>query len=454
MTSAPRSSARRLAGIILVPTLIFSSLLAAHGVASAHAPEAARLHSLSGTTIRLGVWADQFEIKFWRQLVAPFEKQTGATVKIEYTDYTTYWTKLPTQLAANTAPDVVLSNNNLSAIQQSHVFADLNPYLKSSHLRLSDYLQAPFRLYQYQGGQYVMPVNVTIQLLAYNKTMLRKAGVTPPTESWTWSDLLKAAQKLTLDNHGKNPTQPGFDAKHIVQYGFWPSYDSESMWDPIIAQNDGTIIDPKTHKYDFENPNTVAALQWMHDLAWKYHVMPGATVGGNMANKVDPFIAGQAAIAMQGSYQLLPYQQSITKFSWDVAPLPHQKTWATNDGGIGLALNRASSVQQAGWQLIQYILGKQAQTFWGRQREGVPILKSAVPAFFSPPPPSARKIVSELNHVIDPSLTDAWASTVNSTKISDGISNEMTQLLDNKVSAAKAAKAIDDLANPLLSQPG
>jgi hypothetical protein len=46
-----------------------------------------------------------------------------------------------------------------------------------------------------------------------------------------------------------------------------------------------------------------------------------------------------------------------------VASLPYRKTWATNDGGTGLALNRASVVQQAGWQLSQYILGKQAQTF-------------------------------------------------------------------------------------------
>jgi multiple sugar transport system substrate-binding protein len=409
---------------------------------------------LAGTTIRLGVWADQYEIKFYRQLVAPFEKQTGAKVKIEYTDYTTYWTKLPTQLAANTAPDVVLSNNNLSLTQQSHVFANLSPYLASSHLRLSDYLRDPFRLYSYQGGLYVMPVNVTIQLLAYNKNLLQKAGVNPPTKEWTWNDLLKAAIKLTVDKNGKHPMQPGFDPKNIVQWGFWPSYDSESFWDPIIAQNKGTMIDPKTHKYNFENPNTVAALQWMHDLAWKYHVMPGATAGGNLANKVDPFIGGVVGISMQGSYMLLPYQQSISKFAWDVAPLPREKTWATNDGGIGLAINRASSVPQAAWELIRYIVSKPAQTVWGRKREGVPILKSAEPAFFAPPPASAPTVLFEMNHVIDPSLSDAWAATANSLKIQDGIANEMTLLLNNKVSAAKAARVIDTTANPLLSQPG
>jgi ABC-type glycerol-3-phosphate transport system substrate-binding protein len=137
-----------------------------------------------------------------------------------------------------------------------------------------------------------------------------------------------------------------------------------------------------------------------------------------------------------------------------VAPLPREKTWATNDGGIGLAINRASSVPQAAWDLIRYIVSKPAQTVWGRKREGVPILKAAEPTFFAPPPASAPTVLFEMNHVIDPSLSDARAATANSLKIQDGIANEMTLLLNNKVSAAKAAKVIDTTANPLLSQPG
>src|SRR5437868_9135500 len=151
---------RRLGGILLVVTLVVAATMVG-GRQTTSAQGRLRAHEragLAGTTIRLGVWADQYEIKFYRQLVAPFEKQTGAKVKIEYTDYTTYWTKLPTQLAANTAPDVVLSNNNLSLPQQSHVFANDSSYLPSSHLPLIDYLRDPFRLYTYQRGLSVIPV--------------------------------------------------------------------------------------------------------------------------------------------------------------------------------------------------------------------------------------------------------------------------------------------------------
>ncbi len=453
--SRPAGALTRRAGGLLFVALLLGSVGAGGQAVSARSLANGRLGAgshatLAGQTIRLGVWANPVEFSFYAKLVAPFEAQTGAKIKIEYTDYNTYWTKLPTQLAAGTAADVVLINNNLDLQQQSHIFADLNPYMRTSKLSLSNYLPDPFQLYTYQGGLYAAPVNVTIQLLMYNKELLAKAGVSAPTESWTWNDLVTAAIKLTLDKNGKHPNQPGFDVRNVVQWGFWPSYDSESFWDPIIAQNKGTMIDPRTHKYNFEDPSTVVALQWMHDLAWKYHVMPGATAASHV--KADPFISGRAALSMQGSYMVIQYLQQISKFKWDVAPLPHQKTWATNDGGIAMAVNRASSNQQAAWELIRYVISQQAQLYWGSHREGVPILRSAMASFFTAPPASAPTILREMTHVINPSLSDAWAATKNGLKIQDGVNNQIALLLNDKSTAAQTARAIDTLANALLNQ--
>src|SRR4051812_22291145 len=53
-----------------------------------------------GRTIRMGVWAGPEELQLFQEWVKPFIKKTGIDVKIEYVDWTTYWTKLPTQFSA------------------------------------------------------------------------------------------------------------------------------------------------------------------------------------------------------------------------------------------------------------------------------------------------------------------------------------------------------------------
>ena len=69
-------------------------------------------------------------------------------------------------------------------------------------------------------------------------------------------------------------------------------------------------------------------------------------------------------------------------------------------------------------------------------------------------PKKIHRLQIGLNVIVQIMLAIFLAATVNSLKIQDGIANEMTLLLNNKVSAAKAARVIDTTANPLLSQPG
>src|SRR5262245_58538030 len=89
---------------------------------------------LSGQTVRLGIWASPEQLKFFEQWVKPFQDQTGINVKVEYVDWETYWTKLPTQFSAGNAPDVIEMSNYIPQFGPQNVLADLNAFIQRDHI--------------------------------------------------------------------------------------------------------------------------------------------------------------------------------------------------------------------------------------------------------------------------------------------------------------------------------
>jgi len=59
------------------------------------------------TTISMMMWGDPAELEVWNQIVADFHQANpNITVKVEVSDWDSYWTKLKTLLSAGTPPDV------------------------------------------------------------------------------------------------------------------------------------------------------------------------------------------------------------------------------------------------------------------------------------------------------------------------------------------------------------
>src|SRR5579875_3044949 len=98
-SSSRHSLLRRLAALAATGVL---GLALVPGHVSAHQPA-------SRTTITYGRWGSADEIAAEKVLFKAFEKaHPSITVKEQVADWNTYWTKLPTQMAAGQAPDAFL----------------------------------------------------------------------------------------------------------------------------------------------------------------------------------------------------------------------------------------------------------------------------------------------------------------------------------------------------------
>src|ERR1700749_2589259 len=153
----------------------------------------------------------------YEQSIAAFEKKyPWIHVNIIQVGYTTYWQKLTTEIASGSPPDLFWDNlDYFPSFVRDGALLDVDPLIKQYHISLSDFYSNLQNLFQYNGQYYAVTKDWNTIALAYNKSMLKKAGLPPPTNlTWnptTGGSLLRYAEDLTLDSNGKHAGEPGFD---------------------------------------------------------------------------------------------------------------------------------------------------------------------------------------------------------------------------------------------------
>jgi len=405
------------------------------GQSSAAAP------STDAGTIRLGVWADPDQVPFFDEWVKPFKEQ-GKEVNIEYVDWTTYWTKLPTQFSAGTAADVIEMSNYTLQFGPQGVLADLHPFMDvDADIKMDNYVATPFEKFDYEGKLISFPMCLTIQMLGYNKKIFDDAGLAYPDNTWKWQDMVDTAIKLTKDANGNGPNDANFDVANVIQWGVEMSLDEESGWSALVFQNGAEYWKNDYTEPNFTDPAVVEAFQFLADMINKYKVAPSPAAQAKFSGSA--FQAGQAAMCRQGTYMLLPYIKNITSFDWDVTVPPQGKTRGVMADGIGWSMSNTSAIKDDAWSLIKYF-NTDGQPYMGEAKFGIPILKSAFDSFASPPPAN----VGSLNEEFD--YGHRWPTYANQQQVDDFIRQKTTQIFDGQAAPADALAEIQDFVAPLV----
>jgi multiple sugar transport system substrate-binding protein len=186
--------------------------------------------------------------------------------------------KVLQQASSKTLPDVLmLDNPDIQQIAETGALAPLNDY----GITADGYAEGPVSAATYDGKLYGLQPGANTLALFYNKDILDKAGVKPPT---TWAELKDSAKKLTS---GK-------------QYGFAfnATADYEGAWQflPPMWTNGGD-------ETNLTSPEVAGALQ-----LWKDLVDDGSAsksvVNWKQSDVNDQFIAGKAAMMLNGPWQI------------------------------------------------------------------------------------------------------------------------------------------------------
>lgn len=330
----------------------------ATGPTSAPAAAPAAKAGSPSATITWSFWGDPNELPPNDEVIKAFnQRYPNIEIKKFHEPWSSYFDKIQTMFAGNTAPDVLFLTN-VPSYAGRNVLEPLDPLIQQSGYDVQDFVQAELRLFQYQGQLYGFPRDNDTKVLYYNKDAFDEAKVAYPNDTWDWAALRQAASTLTKR-----------DGDRVARYG---AAIEASEWPAFVWQNGAEVYDDplKPTKSLLDQPAQVEAITFLADLMNKDKVIPSATSLTQAGGVTNMFASGLAAMAISNAPRLLAFAKA--PFKWDVAVLPKQKRAANYVGGAGYVMSAQSKQKEAAWQFTQFVNGPEAQTIFSKGGGVVP----------------------------------------------------------------------------------
>ena len=246
-----------------------------------------------------------------KKMVEVFEsKNPGIKVDVQLTGYNDYFTTLATKVGGGNAPDVYEMNmENFLAYMLRGQCLDLT----NMGIDTTAFSAGTLKAVSSDGKLYAVPESFSTCLLIYNKALFDQAGVSYPTDDWTWADAQAAAEKIRAlgdDIWGYN--QP------ITYNELYKS----------IAGNGGSLLNADYSAFTVNTPENAAVLDAMiARVRGDKRVMPNKE---DLAGRGDwdLFEAGKLGMVVTGVWAFTDFTDKC-KFDWDVAVEPGFKDKAT-----------------------------------------------------------------------------------------------------------------------------
>jgi len=208
--------------------------------------------------------------------------------------------KVVVQCLAGVGPDLIDSYTafDLAAYVQSGVVEDLTDVLRQRGI---DVKSQTFPGIQgaaiYNGRVYGVPADLSVDGIWVHRDILRAAGVAEPRGPWSWEQLARLAQKLTVRD----------TAGRVIRYGLL--FD----WNPKVffCTYGVHIFSPDGKTCILDRPEAIRAVSMMYDLAYKYRVAPTSVeeasmsaTGGWGSGSIAWFGTKRGAMALGGRWWL------------------------------------------------------------------------------------------------------------------------------------------------------
>lgn len=348
---------------VLLSTLIASTLAMAAGSAFA----------ADDVDLRMSWWGGNGRHQVTLKAVEEFQKQhPNIKVKSEYTGWDGHLSRLTTQIAGGTEPDVMQTNWNWLPIfsKTGTGFYDLNTV--KGDLDLAQFDPKELQSTTVDGKLNGIPISVTARVFYFNDETWKKAGISYPK---TWEELMAA---------GKT-----FESKLGKQYF------------PVVLEHQDTLSLLRSYmvqKYNIPEIDTAkkqfgySKEQWveffgMYKKLIDSHVMPDtkyyASFGKSNMYEMKPWIEGEWA----GTYM---WNSTINKYSDNLKPPAKLELGSypmlpgATDAGLFFkpaqmfSISKTTKHPKEAAMLINFLLNEKAGVEALGLERGVPLSKAAV----------------------------------------------------------------------------
>ncbi|MCO1339406.1 ABC transporter substrate-binding protein [Kocuria polaris] len=223
--------------------------------------------------------------------------EIGVSIKRETVPGQDLIQKVLQRSSSRTLPDVLmLDNPDVQEIAQSGGLTPLSDY----GVDTSGFAQGILDAASYEGEVYGLGPVVNTLGLFYNVDMLEEAGIEPPQ---TWDELKEAAEQLTEGN------------RYGLSFSAVATYEGAWQFLPFMWSNGGDETDLKT-------PEVAEALELWVDLVESGSASE-SVINWSQGDAKDQFAAGNAAMTINGPWQIPSLDESGINYDSVQVPVPH-----------------------------------------------------------------------------------------------------------------------------------
>jgi multiple sugar transport system substrate-binding protein len=294
----------------------------------------------TGGPLSFMYWGSAFEKKAIDEMLKKYAKEhDGAKVDPMFVPVANYPTKVSSLVAANTPPDLgYLGTSQMYDLAQKDLILNLFPYL-DKYPALKDRLPSSYFWY----GKDKLAANqlaMGVQILYYNTDAFKAAGVDPAPftaqTAWSWDDFVQAADKLTVDQSGKHPSEDGFDSGKVKQFGTIAPFGAGGLYS-LLRSNGADVVNETGTTFALDSAAAIDVLKKVQDLIYVHRVAPTpAQLGKNAPTTAVQLQTKRVAMVIDGNWQMLDLMEGKVPFG--VAVLPKFQESLTMTGGAAGAI--------------------------------------------------------------------------------------------------------------------
>ncbi|MFP3090106.1 sugar ABC transporter substrate-binding protein [Treponema sp. TIM-1] len=386
-------------------------------------------------TVSFALW-DEIQYPVFAEICKQFTQETGIEVDLQLTPWSQYWTKLDAAATAGNAADVFWMNIFLPKYADAGVIEPVDSYFTRDGLDKSAWSPAMLNLYTYKDRLYTMPKGMDVVVVAYNKAIFDKYGVSYPTEGWTWQDLERIGAQL----RDKIQAAGGSEYPLLMELDPQPSYLQFWLQDGVV---------PYSASGSSSNIGRPEARKAFDDILklMDQRILPNFTILSDTKG-TDLFLSGRGALLYVGSWKSSVLDGASFASQIGLVPMPSRGVSNVCAlGGISYALNSRAKDKESAWQLIKFLGGEISNRLQAEARIEIPAYLKAQPSYI----PSFQNI--------DPTafIKQSAASTVYPSHPKmfdwDGVQTELvTEIFNRTKSSAQALQELAAEVDALMKQ--
>ncbi|TFZ83411.1 ABC transporter substrate-binding protein, partial [Serratia marcescens] len=261
-----------------------------------------------------------------------------------------YFVKLDSAAAGGVAPDIFWINMPYFVqYAKNGIMEPLAPYIKDSGLKLDDVVASSVKAYQYDGQQMAIPRDVDSIAVWYNKKLFDQAGVSYPTNEWSWDDLKSKA--AALKNGLKGAAFP-----LVMDL----SIDGQDSYMNLLFQNGNHIVPKDGQPTDIANDRSLWVYQQLQGMM-KDGLMPSAQQMSEVKTE-NIFQSNRAAMVYAGSWLAAPFANNpLINDHIGVVMMPKIERQSGVAHSLAFAMSAKSAHKQAAWKYIAFMSSEASQ---------------------------------------------------------------------------------------------